>query len=55
MLVTHSILHETKAQKKSGTASGIIELSLNSTSLHIMDQVGNKSAQEVQTANHRAG
>ena len=53
--VTHSIMHETKAQKESGTASGIIELSLDSTGLHIMDQVGNKSAREVKTANHKAG
>ena len=48
-------MHETKAQKESGTASGIIELYLDSTGLHIMDQVGNKSAREVQTANHNGG
>jgi len=55
MLVTHSIMHEANAQKVSGTASGIIELSLDSTSLHIMVQVGNESSQEVKTANHKAG
>jgi len=54
MLVTHSIMHETKAQKESGTASGIIELSLDPMGLHIMDQVGSKSAREVKTANDKA-
>jgi len=52
--VTHSIMHETKAQKESRKASGNIELSLDSTGLHIMDQVGYKSAREVKTANHKA-
>jgi len=56
MLGTCSIMHETKAQKESGTASGITALSLDSTGLvHIMDLVGNKSAREVKRANHKAG
>jgi len=53
--VTHSIMHETKAQKESGKASGNIELSLDFKGIHIMDQVGYKSAREVKTANHKAG
>ena len=53
MLVTRSIMHETNSQKESKKASGIIELSLDSTGHHIMDQVDNKSAREVKTANHK--
>jgi len=54
MLVTRSIMHETNSQKESRTASRIIELSLDSTGIHIMDQVGYKSAREVKRANHKA-
>ena len=52
--VTNSIMHETRAQRESGTASRNIELSLDSTGIHIMDQVGYKSAWEVKTANYKA-